>query len=116
MGKYIGEPYDPAIRETEHGSKLYQFWRKVRRNPHCEEGEYFPNFYAWAMQSGYEVGAWLRRIDADKPYEDSNCFWYTPGIDDKKIPVSWIDDWNKTVNRIRKHYGMPPLEGTKYGD
>ena len=116
MGKYASIPYDPALRQTEHGSKLYQCWRKVRQNPHCDEWDYFPTFYKWAMQSGYQVGAWLQRIDPDKPYESSNCTWYTPVSNRNKIPNKWADGWNKTVNRIRKYYGMPPLEGTDYGD
>ena len=116
MGKRIGEPYDPALRQTEHGSRLYQAWRKIHRSPHCEEWEYFPTFYKWAMQSGYRVGAWLQKVDANEPYEASNCIWYYPGGDKKNVPRSWADKWNETVNRIRKHYGMPPLEGTEYGD
>lgn len=111
-----GEPYDPALRETEHGSKLYQCWRKVRKATHCEEWGYFPNFYTWAMQNGYESGAWLRRVDDSKPYEVGNCAWYIPGGGESAFPPGWADEWNKTVNRIRKYYGMPPLEGTSYDD
>ena len=116
MGKRIGEPYDPALRESEHGSRLYQTWRKVRQSPHCQEWEYYPTFYEWAMQSDYTLGAWLRLIDEEKPYEPDNCMWHIPGLDEKNIPASWPDEWNRTVNRIRKHYGMPPLEGTRYDD
>lgn len=115
MGKHIGDPYDPAIRKTEHGSRLYQVWRKVRNSPHCEEWEYFPTFYEWATKD-YTLGAWLILLDPDKPYEPGNCIWHMPGCDDKNVPVSWPDEWNRAVNRVRKHYGMPPLEGTNYDD
>ena len=108
--------YDPALRKTEHGERLYTAWKSARKHPHCEEWEYFPAFYNWAMQSDYEVGWWLRRIDINKPYEPGNCVWYPSGANEKTVSPEWIDNWNKTVNRIRKHYGMPPLEGTKYGD
>jgi hypothetical protein len=91
-------------------------WRKVRKYPHCREWGYFPTFYKWAMQNDYTLGAWIRLIDENKPYEPDNCIWHIPGLDEKNVLVSWADDWNKTVNRIRKHYGMPPLEGTDYGD
>ena len=111
-----GDPYDPKIRQTEHGSKLYQSWRTVRKNPHLKDWDYFPAFYEWAMQSGYQVGAWLYRNDPSKPYEPGNCAWRIPVSNRKKIPSTWADDWNKAVNRIRKHYGMPPLEGTEYVD
>lgn len=115
MSKRIGEPYDPALRQTEHGAKLYQCWRRVRSFPHCEEWEYFPNFYEWAMANGYTTEVWLRRVDESKPYEPGNCTWYIHG-DKKNVPASWADSWNETVNRIRKYYGMPPLRGTEYED
>ena len=112
----FGEPYDPKLRETEHGSKLYQCWRKIRMSEHYEDWCYFPNFYNWAMQNGYQTGAWLRKTDANKPFEPDNCTWYYPCEESRNIPQSWVDSWNESVNRIRKHYGMPPLEGTDYGN
>jgi hypothetical protein len=112
----MSKPYDPGLRKTEHGSKLYQTWKKINQNPHCEEWEYFPTFYEWAMQMGYEIGAWLKREDVNGPYSPQNCFWYLPRESSDSIPKESLDKWNKTVNRIRKHYGMPPLRGTKYGD
>jgi hypothetical protein len=49
-------------------------------------------------------------------YCPENVFWHTPGLTEDVMPTpDWADEWNKTVNRIRKHYGMPPLEGTEYG-
>ena len=116
MPKHCGERYDPALRQTEHGSRLYQTWRKIQKEPHCKDWDNFPAFYAWALKSGYTLGAWILRADKNKPYEPCNCTWYIPGRDEKNISPSWADRWNETVNRIRKYYGMPPLEGTKYGD
>jgi hypothetical protein len=70
------------------------------------------------MQSGYSQGVLLRRIDKDEPYCPENCVWRpTRGVSDNAFDEEgWIYDWNRAVNRIRKHYGMPPLEGTSYGD
>ena len=115
MGK---QQYDPALRKTEHGSRLYNAWKKLRREPHAEEWDFFPTFYNWAMQNEYVVGSWLRLVDKTGIYEPNNCTWYFPDCDDDDPPppASWADGWNKTVNRIRKYYGMPPLEGTEYGD
>ena len=110
-----GEQYDPALRKTEHGKNLYHIWKRVRRYPHCEEWDYFQAFYEWAMQSDYTLGSWLRRLDDSKPFSEKNYQWYMPR-DNYLHDEKWIDDWNKAVNRIRKHYGMPPLEGTDYGD
>jgi hypothetical protein len=111
----MSKPYDPELRKTEHGSKLYQTWKRVRKCPHCEEWDYFPAFYEWAMQNEYEEGAWLMRDDKNAPFDPINCFWFQP-CTESRISQEFIDRWNETVNRIRKYYGMPPLEGTKYGD
>ena len=113
-----GEPYDPALRKTEYGKCLYHSWRRVRQYPHCEEWDHFPTFYEWAMQSGFTLGAWIRRIDESKPFSEKNYKWYIPGNRDRNYlhDEQLIADWNKAVNRIRKHYGMPPLEGTSYDD
>jgi hypothetical protein len=118
MAKRVGKAYDPAIRMTEAGSRLYQTWRKIRRNPHCEEWLDFQTFYTWAMSVGYKLGDWLQLIDSDKPYAPDNVVWYSPRHTATPPPdyVAWKHDWNTAVNRIRKDYGMPPLEGTNYGD
>lgn len=113
----MGKTYDPALRKTEHGSKLYEIWKRIRKSPHSKEWDYFPAFYEWAMQNGHENGAWLRLIDKSGTYHPGNCVWYLPGVcENSSRPASWEDSWNTAVNRIRKHYGMPPLEGTDYGD
>ena len=118
MGRQtIGRPYDPEIRRTEHGQRLYAVWKKMRKSPHCEEWDDFIGFYTWAMQSDYVLGAWLRLHDEGEMYCPDNVFWYFPGSTEDVIPtLEWADEWNKTVNRIRKHYGMPPLRGTDYDD
>lgn len=115
MGKKA-RSYDPAIRQTEHGSRLYAAWVRINKFPHCKEWECFPTFYEWAMENGYEVGTWLNRDDNDKPYSPDNCIWYKPQSDGISPEwAEWIKRWNKTVNRIRKHYGMPPLEEENIG-
>jgi hypothetical protein len=112
----MSKPYDPAIRKTENGAKLYQVWKRVRKDDHYEAWDYFPTFYEWALQSGYTTGAWLRKIDKGAPFVPDNCTWYTTCDEKEYIPIGWADSWNKTANRIRKHYGMSPLEGTDYDD
>lgn len=112
-----GRPYDPQIRRTEHGSRLYTAWKKMRLSPHCEEWEDFYGFYTWAMKSDYVLGAWLRLVDESDMYCPDNVFWHIPGTtEDTKPTLEWAAGWDKTVNRIRKHYGMPPLRGTSYAD
>lgn len=111
----MSKPYDPALRKTEHGSKLYQTWKRIRKSPHVEEWDYFPTFYEWSMQNGYEDGAWLKREDMNVPFNPRNCFWYLPR-ENNSIPQESLIRWDKTVAKIRKHYGLPPLRGMKYGD
>lgn len=108
--------YDPNQRQSEHGSRLYQLWRKIKKLPHDEVWVDYRTFYNWAMESGYELDMFLRLIDDNEPWGPNNCVWIVHGSKKNYIPSEWADGWNKTVNRIRKHYGMPPLEGTSYGD
>ena len=110
----MDKKYDPALRKTEHGAKLYQTWKKISKAPHCEEWEYFPTFYDWAMDNGYEIGAWLMREDMNAPFDPKNCYWYYPSGGIKDITKEYKDNYNATVNRIRKYFGWPPLEGTEY--
>lgn len=111
--------YDPMLRKTLIGKHLYYHWKMVRRNPHTPEWDFFPDFYTWAMSSGYAIGAKLHLIDATLPHSPDNCVWRFSRPEEKqptRDSDGWTDKWNRTVNRIRKHYGMSPLEGTDYGD
>ena len=111
MSKRYGPPYDPALRQTEHGISLYNAWRTVRRYPHCEEWDYFPTFYDWSLQNGFVLGSRLHTKDDDKPFSPDNCEWHIPEGSEDAFPPGWADEWNKTVNRIRKHYGLPLFGG-----
>jgi hypothetical protein len=99
------------MRTTEHGSRLYSAWKRLRAHPHCEEWESYQVFYTWAIYNGYSLGAWLRLIDPEKPYGPDNCHWI---LDDKASAPdpTRAKEWNDAINRIRKNLGMPPLEGT----
>ena len=112
----FGKQYGSELRSTEHGASLYHTWRTVRRHDHCEEWDYFPTFYDWAMNNGFELGAKMFVLDANKPYSADNCIWFACHKDETLFDHQRIRKWNKTVNRIRKHYGMPPLEGTSYAE
>lgn len=107
--------YDPALRKTAIGRHLYYYWKTLRKSPHTPEWDFYVDFYTWAMSSGYTSGAKLQLIDATLPYSPDNCVWNVK-VEEEPVDEGRIAAWNKAVNRIRKHYGMPPLEGTNYDD
>lgn len=43
----------------------------------CQEWQTFNTFYIWALESGYESGLTLDRVDVNSMYEPSNCKWAT---------------------------------------
>lgn len=109
--------YDPALRKTAVGTRLYYYWKAVRKNPHTPEWDFFPDFYAWAMSSGYTLGAKLQLIDAELPYSPDNCVWKVKyGPNEEEAQKTRAAEWNAVVNRLRKQFGMEPLEGTDYDD
>lgn len=106
--------YDPEMRKSEHGRKLYQYWKSVHRETDSKKFETFPGFYDWAMQNGYTIGAKLFRYNPDEPFGPDNCFWVAKGNGERAQTYPHREflrekEWDKVVNRIRKHYGMEPI-------
>lgn len=106
--------YDPQLRKTDHGRRLYEYWRTVHRGTDSIEFETFPGFYEWSMQNGYTIGARLFRYDPDEPFNPDNCFWEpTKGkiVNQKYVCRDFPREkqWDDVVNRIRQHYGMEPI-------
>jgi hypothetical protein len=99
--------FSPHLKYTQFGKHLYGRWIKYRDKPHSPEFDDFPRFYEWAIKAGYrDVGETLRRKDETLPYSPDNCYWVKANT---ICPDEWIEKWNETVNRIRRHYGMPPI-------
>ena len=103
--------YDPRLRETDHGRRLYTYWKKVRLNTDSAEFETFDGFYKWAQDAGYSVGSKLIRLDARAPFNPDNCVWIYHEQKEEKAErdPNWERIWDETVNRIRLHYGMEPV-------
>lgn len=106
--------YDPALRESEHGKRLYYYWKEAHKKLHIAEWDDFPNFYEWAMSNGFELDSKLCLIDSEQPYSPNNCTWESS--EKETISKARAAEWDAVVNRIRKHFGLEPLEGTSYAD
>ena len=106
--------YDPEMRTSYHGRRLYHYWKKIKGETNSKEFMEYPGFFKWAMQNGYTIGAKLFRYD-DEPFSPTNCYWVSKdaNADKKAAPKRDYErerKWNETVNRIRLHYGLEPLE------
>lgn len=111
-------PYDPGIRQTPAGTRLYPYWKKVRTLNHDEQFENYADFYGWAINNGYTIGSKLCRIDDTKPYGPDNCMWKTKEVRREESEAerkkrtgdnARIRAWNKTVNKLRVACGKPPF-------
>ena len=113
MARYGNFAYPPGMTDSEHGKRLYQCWRSMRKKKdHAEEFDDYAKFYEWSMQAGYAIGCRLCRKDQTKPYSPDNCEWRpmkdahpSHGEENRE----WCVKWNKTVNRIRVACGMEPF-------
>ena len=110
--------YDPQLRKTEHGRRIYAYWRRIRMDEFSPEFEEFPGFYHWAMENGYTVGARLLKYDLDEPYTPDNCFWlaredWKIGDAEEQRNRAMEQKWDATVNRIRLHFGMEPIHSSE---
>lgn len=101
--------YDPAIRNTESGRRLYEIWKRIRRAGADPVFDTYPAFYRWAMSVGYCVGNHLLRRDSTIVYSPENCYWseatHETMTDEWK--AEWCKKWNETVNVIRRYFGLP---------
>lgn len=105
--------YDPDLKATPEWKFLYYKWMQIRKLEHSDDFNNFLDFYNWAMSHGYVCGAKLGRLYDSKPYSPDNCLWDGPMFEDPNFTEEqkmWISKWNEAVNRIRRHYGMEPLE------
>ena len=108
--------YDSSMK-AEHGwSSLYNKWRVIKKEL-SPDFAMFEDFYKWSVSKGWTPGAHLRRRDDSKPYSPDNCEWYSNDLKETNMSnedrEAFVEAWNKSVNRIRRHFGMRPLPGTE---
>lgn len=102
--------YDPALRKTEAGARIYQIWKRIRTCPHDPAWDNFQVFYTWIMKEGYMLGSSIRRKDESLLYGPANAIVRRPASEEC-WELEWCKKWDKTVNKLRKHFGLPPLKG-----
>lgn len=105
--------YDPKQRETPEFKNLYNRYHSCNSSKYREAFATFQEFYDWSMANGFVIEARLSRIDDNKPYSPGNIRWTLTTKDRTALygeeRKEMIERWNKTVNRIRIHYGLKPL-------
>lgn len=99
--------------KTSTNPSLYNKWIRVHRQPHSEEFDTYAGFYEWAMCTDYADGDMLKRENTRAPFSPDNCYWLPAdaarvsyGIR-AEAEAEMVAQWNKTVNRFRKYYGLP---------
>ena len=108
------QKYPEHMIKTPEGERLLPLWHRIRKNiePESIFSDY-PKFFRWAMDHYYEVGVRLRRLDPLEPYGPDNCEFYFPTDSELEMSLEQrktINSWNRTVNVLRKHYGMTPFK------
>lgn len=105
--------YPKEMRHSQDGEYLYGVYRRICRQDQHPEFENFISFYEWATANGYQYGMRLHRLDGTKAYSPDNCVWLPPVRPDRPFyseeDRKRIADWNRTVNRIRRHFKMKPF-------
>jgi hypothetical protein len=75
----------------------------------CDEWHDFTKFENWALNSNYQQGLSLDRINNDGNYESSNCRWATPEIQSNNKRTNVYYDFNGknlTISQISKITGI----------
>lgn len=102
--------YDTKFMKTDEARLLYTKWHTIKRGDCCKEWLDFMAFCEWAFDNDFECGAVLKRYHKSEPYSPRNCYFvFSENTNPSYNASEFCALWNKTVNRIRVHYGLEPL-------
>lgn len=104
--------YPREMIETDEGKSLYAVWLRIRSDAVDLFVDY-PRFFRWAMANGFRCGSRLRRHNPDAPYGPDNCSFNYKDLENQYLNPDLkrrANEWNRTVNRIRRFYKMRPFE------
>ena len=115
--------YDMVSRCYNKNNKGYK-WYGAKGVKVCDEWLNNPKaFDEWALNSGYQEGLTIDRIDSDKDYSPENCRWLTLEENSRRAGnVNWITvngetltgkQWayklgigTNTINKLLKKHGL----------
>ena len=100
--------YDPEMRNTPLGKKLYGAWKRAHAGVHTKEFERFPDFLAWAMKNGGEyLSSKMFKKDLTAPYSPQNCYWKVYQTEEEPESIyDWDPDaWDQLTARLRLLWG-----------
>lgn len=100
--------HDQEFLKTPEGNSLYSRWRNIRHR-RCKEWGDFSKFAEWALSNGFTKDLQIKRYDNEGEYSPDNCYLYE-SPNEYILQADWCKKWNETVNRIRAHYGLEPVE------
>ena len=108
------QKYDKSQRETLEFKSLYGRYNAPKVRIYRDLFPTFQQFYDWSMANGFVCGAKLERMNYSEPLTPDKFIWIIPEATMTKITDAdkndFIDRWNKTVNRIRIHFGLAPFD------
>lgn len=108
------------LSHGDFGTKLYRVWAGIKnrcKNPNfkyfsdyggrgikiCLSWEEYTKFKEWAINSGYQEGLTIERIDVNGDYEPNNCKWITMAEQGKN------KRWSKKILYNGKEYTIKEL-------
>lgn len=102
-------------RDSAHNAIEYVY-RKIKGSAFSVEFESLDDFYNWSIESGWEYGKKLRRLNSNEGYSRDNCIWMDVEYARKYDRRDYfsVDKWDETVTRIRENLkNLPPPAPTK---